>query len=54
MVPIGIAGPRTLGTPIFSYVLVLVLGWLTLSILLVVRLQLFNSRVLTLEEARPS
>ncbi|WP_315783911.1 MULTISPECIES: hypothetical protein [unclassified Bradyrhizobium] len=52
VVPVGFAGPRTLGAPIFSYVLLLVLGWLTLSIPLVVQLQLSNSRVLTLEEAK--
>ncbi|MGJ4973126.1 hypothetical protein ACQR1N_32170 [Bradyrhizobium sp. HKCCYLRH1073] len=51
VVPIGIAGPRTLGARMCSYILLLVLGWLTLSIPFVVRLQLSKSRFLTLEEA---
>ncbi|CCE08441.1 hypothetical protein BRAS3843_2730052 [Bradyrhizobium sp. STM 3843] len=49
---VGIAGPRTLGASIFSYVLLLVLGWLTLSMPLLVRLRLSNSRTLTLDEAK--
>jgi hypothetical protein len=51
VVPQG-PGPSTLGAPIFSYVLLLVLGWLTLSTPLLVRLRLSKARVLTLDEAK--
>jgi hypothetical protein len=52
VVPVGVPGPSTLGAPVFSYVLLLVLGWLTLSTPLLVRLRLSNARVLTLDEAK--
>jgi hypothetical protein len=52
VVPVGIPGPSTLGAPVFTYVLLLALGWLTLSTPLLVRLRLANSQAVTLEEAK--
>ncbi|QGM48323.1 hypothetical protein [Methylocystis heyeri] len=49
---VGLVGPRALGSPLYSYVLVYVLGWLTLSIPVLVRLRLGNSKKLSLDNAK--
>jgi hypothetical protein len=48
----GVPGPRTLGAPIFSYVLLLLLGWVALSTPVKVRFKLSNPTDMSLDEVR--
>jgi hypothetical protein len=49
---VGIASPRVLGAPTFSYLLLLLVGWLTLSTPLLVRLELSHPRAKSLQEVK--
>lgn len=48
----GVPSHRTLGAPVFSYALLLSLGWLTLSTPILVRFNLSKPRALSLNEAK--
>lgn len=49
---VGIPGPRALGAPLFTYVLLLFLGWLTLSTPVLVRLRISGRTTKSLTEAK--
>jgi hypothetical protein len=48
----GIPGPRTLGAPIFAYMLLLIFGWIMLSTPILVRFRLAHPQYKSIDEAK--
>ncbi|MHA6881782.1 hypothetical protein [Ralstonia pseudosolanacearum] len=49
---VGIPSPRDLYAPFFAYVLLIAIGWITLSTPLLIRFSLSETRKLSLDEAK--